>query len=82
MIGKECDCPCHKPGSQIMHFMACCFVCPHCKKRISYQLENKDWDFDMYEKHVAECGGKEIKPKVELPHIPTVGEELQRIMRQ
>lgn len=31
---KYCDCPCHDPDREILHFEACCEICPKCGKGI------------------------------------------------
>ena len=31
---KECHCPCHEPGSGVIHMVACCAVCVVCGKNI------------------------------------------------
>jgi hypothetical protein len=27
MEEKICDCECHKDGTELIHFMSCCFLC-------------------------------------------------------
>lgn len=36
-IEHLCDCPCHLPGSDVLHVMPCCITvsCEHCGKKIS-----------------------------------------------
>ena len=29
-----CKCACHEPGSTVMDFMPCCYVCEYCGKNI------------------------------------------------
>ena len=28
----KCDCECHDPEASVIHFEACCDVCPKCKR--------------------------------------------------
>lgn len=43
-----CGCPCHEPGSLVLHIMPCCSVlrCEHCDKQISSS---------QIEHHISTC---------------------------
>jgi hypothetical protein len=48
MVGdltSECMCACHHTEGMV-HCMPCCYVCPHCKRRISTFY---------YDRHVEKC---------------------------
>lgn len=44
----ECHCDCHKNlnGIKVSHVIACCYICPHCERRIISSI---------YDLHVRSC---------------------------
>lgn len=47
-----CNCMCHQEGVVMMHIMACCNVCPHCKQNIKTQRTGT---------HEESCNSKDSK---------------------
>jgi hypothetical protein len=41
-MARRCDCECHIPGRQVMHFEACCYSCAGCdEQRILFGTAHK-----------------------------------------
>ena len=62
-----CDCPCHEPGSTIMHFAACCSICPKCGKGISVGFRG----------HFESCKGElldKMKRKKKRQYLASLGQ--------
>ena len=52
-MNEICDCECHEPGVNIMHFTACCWgPCPWCQQPLRFETQKA---------HVEACKAKKFE---------------------